>query len=267
MALGVFWFLQSRGETYMNYVLAAGISMGIGLISEISQIPGPRDAQVKDLVVDAIGILGALGITASFDGRVRSVIKKPVRWLMSAVACVALTIACAPTLWYSYALVQQQRAFPVLLSFEQAWETATFDQTADRRPDVVDAPADWPARGDKVSRSTEDGRWGIFLSLHPVQDWRGYSQLSFVAAANSSRFAMDIGVRELRPADQDKANRYYSNVWVKLEPQRFRITFEEIQSAMKNRPFDFSRVEAVVFSAASPGDKNELLLDDIRLEP
>jgi len=194
------------------------------------------------------------------------VIKKPVRWFMSAVASVALIIACVPTLWYSYALVQQQRAFPVLLSFEQAWERATFDQTANRRPDVVDAPADWPVTGDKVSRSTEDGRWGIFLSLHPVQDWRGYSQLSFVAAANSSRFAMDIGVRELRPADQDKANRYYSNVWVGLEPQRFTITFEEIQTAMKNRPFDFSRIEAVVFSAAKPGNENVLLIDDIRLE-
>ena len=250
----------------MNYVLAAGISMGIGLISEISQIPGPRDAQVKDLVVDAIGILGALGITASFDRRVRSVIKKPVRWSMSALASVALLIACVPTLWYSYALVQQQRAFPVLLSFEQAWERATFDQTAKRRPDVVDAPADWPVKGDKVSRSTEDGRWGIFLGLHPVQDWRGYSQLTFVAAANSSRFAMDIGVREASPADQEKANRYYSNVWVELDPQRFTITFEEIRTAMKDRPFDFSRVEAVVFSAASPGDRNVLLIDDIRLE-
>ncbi len=250
----------------INYLLAAGISMGIGLISEISQIPGPRDAAIKDLVVDGIAILGALGIIASFDRRVRSAINKPVRWLMSAVASVALIIACVPTLWYSYAMVQQHRAFPVLLSFEQAWETATFDQTADRRPDVVDAPANWPVEGDKVSHSTEDGRWGIFLSIHPVQDWRGYSQLTFVAAANSSRFAMDIGVREASPADQANANRYYSSVRVELDPQRFTITFEEIRTAMKDRPFDFSRVEAVVFSAASPGDRNELLIDDIRLE-
>ncbi|MCH8250686.1 MAG: hypothetical protein IH913_13910 [Proteobacteria bacterium] len=260
MALAIFWYLQSRCLSNINYGLAAAITMGIGLISELAQIPGPRDAQIKDLIVDALGILGALGVSAAFDKKFRSAIRAPARLLLPVAAGAALTIACLPTLWLTYASIQQRSAFPSLLTFEHAWEAATFGQTANQRPDVVDAPFHWPASGKKVSRSSEDGRWGIFLSLHPAQDWRGYSQLSFVAASNGERFAMDIGIRE-------KHNRYYSSIWVEPGPQRFTITFDDIRAAAKDGPFDFSRVESVVFSAAKPGGAQELLLDDIRLEP
>lgn len=266
IALAVFWYLQSRCVSVINYALAAGITMGIGVISELAQIPGPRDAQVKDLVVDALGILGALGVTASIDKRVRTSIATPVRLLLPAVAGVALSIACVPTLWFSYALVEQQRAFPSLLTFERAWETAAFGQTATRRPDVIPVPTDWPADGRKVSRSTENGRWGIFLSVKPVQDWRSYSKVSFIAASTGERFAMDFGIRESRLDDETRPNRYYGSVMVEPNPKEFTVTFDQIQAAMKDRPFDFSHVESVVFSAAKPGGGQEILLDDIRLE-
>ena len=49
---------------------------GFALISEIAQIPGTRNAEAKDLFVDALGIFGALGIAASFDKKVRQVLPK-----------------------------------------------------------------------------------------------------------------------------------------------------------------------------------------------
>lgn len=267
IALAVFWYLQSRQASIINYVLAAAITMGIGVISEVAQIPGPRDAQVKDLVIDALGIIGALGVTASFDKRVRSSITTPARLLLPAVAGTALAVACVPTLWFSYALVEQRQAFPSLLTFEHAWETAAFGQTATRRPDVIDAPPAWPTSGRKVSRSIEDGRWGIFLSTHPVQDWREYTSLSFVAASAGETFAMDIGVTDSPKDEEYHGARYYKSITVGPEPKRYTVSFEDIQAAAKNRPFDFSLVESVVFSAAKPGGGQELLLDDIQLEP
>jgi len=58
-----------------------------------------------------------------------------------------LAIAGVPTLWYSYALIQQQRAFPVLLSLEQAWEMATISETDGLKPSRVAAPDNWPVNG------------------------------------------------------------------------------------------------------------------------
>lgn len=266
IALGILWYLQSRCASVINYILAAGITLGIGLISEVAQIPGPRDAQVEDLVVDALGIIGAIGVTASFDKKVRSSLATPARILLPAVSATALAIACVPTLWLSYAMVEQQRAFPSLLTFEHAWETATIGQTATQRPDVTDAPPGWPTVGQKVSHSSEDGRWGILLSVHPVQDWRGYASLSFVAASAGESFAMDIGVKDLPKGDEYQGIRFYKSITVGPEPKRYAVTFEEIQAAAKDRPFDFSLVDAVVFSAAKPGGGQELLLDDVRLE-
>jgi len=195
IALAVFWYLQSRCVSTINYLLAAGIAMSIGLVSEIAQIPGPRDAQFKDLLVDGIGILGALGIAASLDRRVRSAISRPARLLLPAVAGVALAMACVPALWYSYALLSQQRAFPVLLSFEQAWEMATISKTDGLKPSRIATPDDWPVDGATIAHGTEAGRWGIFLSLHPLPDWQGYSKLSFVAASVDAEFPIAFCVR------------------------------------------------------------------------
>jgi hypothetical protein len=49
-------------------------------------------------------------------------------------------------------------------------------------------------------------------------------------------------------------------------PREFSIPFSEILSGSKSGSFDFSRVDAVVFSAVEPGTRSEILLDDIRLE-
>jgi hypothetical protein len=42
--------------------------------------------------------------------------------------------------------------------------------------------------------------------------------------------------------------------------------FSEIRAGAKTQPFDFLNVEAIVFSAAKPGNKDEILIDDVRLE-
>ena len=89
LALLILWYLQYQCRSVVNYVLAAGIAMAIGLLSEAAQIPGPRDAQVKDVVVDALGIFGAVGLSAALDRTVRSIIPLWSRLLLPMVAGAA----------------------------------------------------------------------------------------------------------------------------------------------------------------------------------
>ncbi len=266
IAITVFCYLQSQHASTGNYLLTAGIAMGIGLISEISQIPGSRNAQLKDLVVNGIGIIGALGLAGSFDKQLRSKIGNLARLSLPAVASIALTITFVPTIWYGYALVKQKQAFPTLLEFEHRWERATFNQPGSQSPNLVQTPAGWPIDGSTIAHAAEAGQWGIFLSLHPLPDWQGYSTLSFVVASTGAEFPMAFCIRDVRPDKNSLSNRFCKRIYVNVTPQRVHISFDEIQSKMEERLFDFSRVEAVVFSASRPGNGMELLIDDIRLE-
>lgn len=266
LALLILWYLQHQCRSVINYVLAAGIAMGIGLLSEAAQIPGPRDAQIKDVIVDALGIFGAIGLSAALDRNVRSVIPLWSRLLLPVIAGAAFAIACFPSIWLSYALVQQKNAFPTLLAFESRWETATFSQPGHHRPERVTAPSNWIGNGPTVVQAKEQGRWGIFMSVHPLPDWSDYKRIRFIAASTGERFRMDVGIRESWEKKAPEANRYYASFWVEPEPQVFEVSFEDIQSSMKDRPFDFSRVESLVFSAAKPSLDQSILLDDIRLE-
>ena len=267
LAIAIYWYLQRRFPSHLNYLLAAAVTLAIGVISEIAQIPGPRDAQFSDLVLDGLGIFGALGVAAAFDGHVRQQLGAATRVVLPVAASASLAIACIPSIWLTYALVQQHRAFPQLLTFEHNWEQTTFGQTAEERPSLATAPDGWPAPGDTVARAVENGRWGIFISVHPKPDWRTYSELSFLAASVGGEFSMDIGVRDMAKDGEHHGVRYYKTVRVDTQPRRYVIRFDEILASPEDRLFDFSLVETVVLSSSRPGDGDVLLVDDFRLKP
>lgn len=267
LALIVLWFLQSQCRSLINYLLAGAIAISIGVISEIAQIPGPRDAQFGDLLVDALGISGGLGVRAAFDKRARAAMGRWTRLALPVAAGAALSVACFPALWYGYALLQQQRLFPSLLVFENAWERATLSQNYGGPPDFVAGPDEWPDPGSSIAYAEEYGRSGIFLSLHPLPDWRGYARLSFTAAsATASAFPMAFCILDAKPDKETRRNRFCKDIVLSSTVAEYSVEFSEIEKAMPLRPFDFSRVSSVAFSASNPGAGNALLIDNVRLE-
>jgi len=266
IALLILWYYQNQSQSNINYILAATIAMGIGLISEIAQIPGTRNAEAKDLVVDALGIFGALGIAASFDKKAKRALPKWAKLVLPAAACLALVTVSASAIWRGHALIRQQLAFPTLLTFENRWERAAFGQTQRRHPKLVAAPSAWPGDGTVVARSVESGRWGVFLSMYPQPDWSGYEALSFLAASVGEEFSMAACFSDSRASRTSFGNFYCQRMQVGPAPQEYSIPFSDIESGTQSRKFDFSRVQAVFFTAAEPGNDNELLIDDIRLE-
>jgi hypothetical protein len=266
LGIAVLWYLQRRYRSGSNYVLAAAIVFAIGVVAEVSQIPGPHDAQLSDLLVNGLGIVGAIGTAALFDRKLRQRLSRIGRASILLVCIPALLYSCIPTLWYSYVTVQQLRAVPELLTFEHYWELQTFGQPNAQRPQLIPAPAGWPVDGTTIARAQEQGRWGIFLSQHVPRNWSDYSTLSFVAASTDGPLALVVGIRDIHPGRDAPRNRFYKRVNVTATPQRFSISFDEIRAKSSERPFDFSHVASVVFSTAKPSDGAELLIDDIRLE-
>jgi hypothetical protein len=268
VAVFVYWLLQKTYPRSFNYLIAAAITMGMGMLAELAQVSGAREAQATDLIEDGLGILGALGLLAAFDPRVNRHLSSRGQVLLKSGAGLALSIVFIPSLWFSYALIEQHRAFPTIVTFERAWERSAFYTPREDQPvSFMPAPDGWIGEGTTIAQFEEAGRWGIFVVLKTVTNWRRYNKLTFVAASTSGSFVFDIGIRERsrRNASKDQAI-FYKTFLAGPEPQRYTIGLDEIGSRSVNSPFDLSRVESVVLSAAKPGTGVKILLDDFRLE-
>ena len=85
----------------------------------------------------------------------------------------------------------------------------------------------------------------------------------FVAAAVNDAFSLDIDIAA--GSDDKQTSAFVKSVWVSQEPREYSISFAEIDANSTHRPFDFSDVKTVVFSATKPAEGHQVLLDYIRL--
>ena len=46
LTIALFWYLQARKRSSSNYFIAAATAFGTGILAEIVQIPGPREAEI-----------------------------------------------------------------------------------------------------------------------------------------------------------------------------------------------------------------------------
>lgn len=268
VALSAFFILRTQGHTELVYFKAGALAMILGALSEAAQIPGPRDAQFKDLIVDAIGIFGALATMALFDKEIRVRTDWRAMSMLGIAGLSALCAALLPTIWQSYALVARNKALPVLLSFEQRWETNVYEPTNNKHLKLIPAPSDWPIDQGTVARSKENGRWGHVLVLYPYPDWTEYSSVSFLAASTSeTRHTLRMSVRDLPPNHKMHSVRSYQELMVGPKPVRYTIRFDELHSGNGDRQFDLKHVYAIILSAAKPGSDVQIYVDDFRLEP
>jgi VanZ family protein len=267
LALAILLVLQFRHRQTINYVYAAAISMAIGFLAEAAQIPGPRDAQIEDLVVDGLGIVGALGTVALFDREVAAELKRTQRLAIGVTGIIALATSLAPAMWYSYAWLSRTHAFPQLVTFEHRWERAIVNQMGPSEPELVAAPSEWPGSDQVVAHVVEDGPYGALIRVTPHPDWTGYSTLSFVAASTDPEGArVMVDIRDILPTKRSPESRYSRTIRVDQVPREYVIDLAQVAASGNERPFDISRVATINLSAEVPGDGIELWVDNFRLE-
>jgi len=242
--------------------------MMIGVLSEAAQIPGPRDADLMDLIADAIGIFGALGVLALFDASICARLAPLKRWVLSVSSLLALFVTVSPTLWYSYALVAQYRALPSLHSFEHSWERVNFTRSGRRIVERIKTPKNWPNRGKWIAQVEEGRRRGTLLHLYPYPDWRDYTNVSFLAASTTeASHEVKVSIRDMLPDKRNRDNQYELYISVGPQPRRYYMRINEIRDASANRKLDIAHIDSIILSVSRPGSNVELLVDDFRLEP
>jgi len=255
-----------RGSPVARYLKAAAVTMLLAVIAEATQIPSGREAQLSDLIIDALGIIGFLGCAAALDRDIRGTIGVPGAIALTLVSIPAFGAAIAPTAWLTYALVMRQQALPQLLSFEEPWER-TYANGIEVDYEVLSAPPGWPAGSGNIARVESSGGFAMMLRLAPYPDWSNYKAVSFVAATTGGESRrIELGLWGLEPADGSLAGRFYTGVRIGPAPARYCIQFEDLPGETVDRPFDLRVVSELLLAAASHETGITVLVDDFRLE-
>lgn len=254
--------LYQRGKR--NYGYAAAIAFGIAIFGEAAQIPGPRNAEVIDIVVDVIGIIGALGIIALLDRDMRRHLNLAPRLAIVAATLTAVTYSVGPTAWWSYSLIAQQRAVPALLTFEKRWEWWTVGKRFVGTIDRISAPEGWPLDGTAV-RVTSSRRGSVF-EWKAYRDWRDFDTFTFLAATDDgSERDMIIVIADKRGPGSDEPGRYRTQVRISPTPTRLRISIDEMRRNPDN-PLDIAHINYVFMRLSDRVADVPVIIDDFRFE-
>jgi len=266
VALIIIKFLRSGGRPTVVYTRAAAFAMLLAVLAEAAQISGPRSAQISDIFVDALGILGFLGTAAILERQFREAIGKPRVVLVLVISIPALVLTVTPTLSLSFALAMRAQVLPQILSFDKGWERV-YSSGEDAQLEIVPAPMGWPEGSGNIARLRSAGQWGLMLHIYPHPDWSEYSAVSFVAATTdgeSRRIA--IGLWGIVPSDGTLPGRYYTTRMVRPVPARYCVSFEDLDKQSIDREFDLTHVYELLLGATEKVTGDELLVDDFRLE-
>jgi len=253
---------EYRRHTYFK---TAFLAMALAGLSEVAQIPGPRDAQFGDLFIDALGITGFLGAHALMRNSVRRSIR-PSRLFFAVLACVlTLSITLAPTIGSSYSLVRRTLLFPKILDFESSWERR-YSSVPNGDVVIVPAPKDWPVKNSRLGQLRSAGRWGIMLRIFPYPDWREYTAVSFVAASTTVDSVPITFSLRTRGTHETVYQRFRTQLLIGPKPTRYVIPFVDLVSSSGGDSIKLTHVQALVVSESHTKEGVLLLVDDFHLE-
>ena len=266
LAILLMLLLRNPNRPLRTYLTATIIGIVISGFGEFIQIFGPRDADLLDFGHSVLGIVGFLGLAALLDPKLDLQFVQKHRSVALAVTALFVLGSIGPMCWYAYAAAAQRHSFPVLLSFESAWEREFFDLNYAKSIVIESSPADWPVKSSRAARLVTAKTSYPGISILPYPNWEGFDSFSFViASADGQPHQMSLSIYD-RQTDYEFTDRFNISFPISPDPQRFRISLDTIRNAPADRKLDLRSIAAVIlFMSHAKGDE-EILLDDFRLE-
>ena len=126
LTLIVLFFLRrgpTRGSGWLlEYTIAFGAALLLGVAVEAVQSRIGRDAEVGDVLRDALGAFAALGFLATIDPKLRAALPRRRRLIGGTMVGVAGTaLLLAPLVVAALSYRDRQRNFPVIADFDRPY--------------------------------------------------------------------------------------------------------------------------------------------------
>ena len=247
----------------LRYVWAAAASIAFGLITELVQFFGPRDASFLDVLRNMAGIVSVLGMVLVLDPEAR--LSARVSAVLIAVGVFSFLVCIAPVLELQFAYWQRDRIQPRLSDFRSYWLKPLWYGT---HAEVSSAgELEYPDSDDLVKVTFQPGtKYPRFVIRDLFPDWSG-----------SDHFAFEVFLPQAEPPqlhlrlDDQSHNQHYEdryNVSLNLHMgnNRIRIPITDLQHAPKDREMDLRHMASLAIFAVDPADTFSVFLGGFRLE-
>jgi VanZ family protein len=237
-----------------DYIIAFIVAVLLGVVVEVIQGILHRDAELQDVLHDALGALTALSLVYAFYFRQHS-----SRWSVAWLGCgiISLVLGTYPAAWASAAWLKRELQFPMLVQFDSRVDAFFLSPQSPTR--IVAVPATIARQPGETALEvllvSGDYPGVAIADLHG--DWSSYRALMLdVANPTNAPVSFSLRVHD-RWHDFSNGDRFSRS---RLLTPHTRITYEiqltDIESAPANRRMDMSQIASVIlFSSPQPGAK------------
>jgi len=275
LRLSVVFFKLRFAKWYFHYLISLGTVTTIGVLSELAQMRGPRDADPFDLLRDIVGAIVFLSLASTIPPRILSWTltdwsQKAKGWIRL-TAFLLLVIALSPLIYWSAAFYNRSRQLPLICRFESIWEMA-FVGTDSGQLECVNPPTGWipslkgAEENNRVGKYTfGHAKYSGFHIKEPYPDFSAYKTLSFELFSElDTTFSLIVRIE-----DRYHNNRYDDrlNLQVLIRPGMnfIEIPCSKIRLAPINREMDMTAIAAISVFAAEPAEAFSIFVDNISL--
>jgi hypothetical protein len=260
--------LAKRRDRRALYVLAFGLSVVLGGLSEWLQVAAHRNRDPWDVLHNAFGAGAFLLFAATLDSRTIVQSKAPscIRTLFCGAALILLTLTFVPVAQVGYAYAQRAAAFPVLCDFKGTWERR-FLATNHAQLEFIPAPSANAKKTAPVWRiSFEPARFSGFKLLEPYPDWTGYQRLRLVLRSHMAHpIALVLRVHD-RSHDERPADRFIRDLAILPGTNEFSVPLADIRQAPEGREMNMAAIARLNLYVVEPRGHLELDLLELRLQ-
>ena len=252
------------------YFIAFTMTVLIGTLHEYSQIVGPRDADIRDLVRDAAGAITFLGLYMIYDKQMAVLWEKwgrKIKIIFFMGAFILFASILIPSALWGGAYLYRNSNFPLICGFESMRENK-FIKTKDTIFEMNFLPEKWEEVSDNnVGKITFlVAEFPGFAIEEPYPDWSDYKLLRFMVFSElDSSVKISLRIEDSRH-NNDHNDRFNRALTIDPGLNRISISLDEIRKAPEKRDMDMTDIRAIHLFAFKPNEEFALYFDNFRLE-
>jgi hypothetical protein len=253
-----------------HWIVSLALTVTLGVLIEIMQYFIGRDAELDDVIMDALGALAGTSICVLATARRGP--KQTQPWLSSAALTIALLttfVVAWPVLVMAKAYVDRDARFPVLMDADAF--TGTYFLTP-YWIEVSRAPLPAPFRTGQIShhsyrvRLNSDSHWGLALSELPP-DWRKFTMLTIdIVNPTASHLALAVRIFSDPHGLVGRPGFIAYHATSQVGAFRWRIPLSQLNQATGKQHVDLSQLRGMVIHGTSENRAREFYLVKVRVE-
>lgn len=260
---------QSLPKRNHHYLAAFVLTVVVGILWEAAQIVSPRNADVYDVLRDAIGAVTFLAFYIRFDPSLSEARKRwgfITRTTLLVGPPLIVIVTMLPAAAWAGAFYYRSHQVPYLATFDSSWERL-FWTTANATLEITPPPDDWSeSDGTMVGRMfcQPTPRSGFAIN-HVYPDWSNYDflqlQLYFDDRA-PGLFYVQVEDAEFQGT---VADRYTFQSEISPGHNLIEVPLDSAGQLPSGRPLDLGQIKIVYFFTADTTRTYQIYIDNIRL--